>query len=245
VRVRQALAMAIDRDFIAGTLVQAPLAATTEFVPPGLGALTAAPDWAGLPFPERQRRARALLAAAGYGPNRPLRFELKLFFNLGRTAPALQADWREIGVEATLATRDIPVFFSELQAGDFQAGFTDWIADYPDPTNFLNLMRSDQLGANYGGYADPQYDDLLRRAEASADLAVRAQLLQAAHRRLLQAAAIAPVWVGPSRNLVSPRLSGWVDNVNDVHPKRWICLREPALPPGLPRAPPSGKRPAP
>lgn len=225
VRVRQALAMAIDREFIAGKLIQAPQAATAGFVPPGLGALPAEPDWARLPFPERQRRARALLAAAGYGPGRPLRFELKLFFNLARAAPVLQADWRAIGVEATLTTRDIPVFFSELQAGDFEAGFTDWIADYPDPTDFLDLMRSDQPGANYGGHVDLTYDDLVRRAEASREPETRARLLQAAHARLLQAAPIAPVWVGPSRNLVSRRITGWVDNVNDVHPKRWMCLR--------------------
>jgi len=32
--------------------------------------------------------------------------------------------------------------------------------------------------------------------------------------------------VNPSQNLVSPRITGWVDNVNDVHPKRWVCFRD-------------------
>ncbi len=225
VRVRQALTMAIDRDFIAGKLLRAGQRPSDAFVPPGMGALPAAPDWAGLPFAERQARARRLLAEAGYGPGRPLRFEMKYYFLFERVAQVLQADWADIGVEATLQNNDIAVFFGEMQAGNFQAGFTDWIADYPDATNFLNLMRSDEPGANYGGYADRAYDALVRAAEREVDPGRRAGLLQAAERRMLQGAPIAPIWVNPSQNLVSPRLAGWVDNINDVHPKRWVCFK--------------------
>lgn len=226
VRVRQALAMAIDRQFIARRLLGAGQAPADAFVPPGMGALPAAPDWAGLSFAQRQARAKALLAQAGYGPERPLRFQLKTFIAFERVTPVLQADWRAIGVEVTLSTTDIPVFFGELQTGAFEAGLTDWIADYPDPTNFLNLMRSDEPGANYGGFEDPEYDRLVGAAEREADAGARARLLQAAERRLLQAAPVAPVWVNPSQNLVNPRITGWVDNVADVHPKRWVCFRE-------------------
>ena len=226
VRVRQALAMSLDREFIAGKLLRAGQTPAHAFVPPGAGALPAGPDWAGQPLEARQARARALLTAAGYGPGHPLRFELKHFNLLAGVAPVLQSDWREVGVEVTLSTADIAVFFSELQVGDFQAGFTDWIADYPDPTNFLNLMRSDEPGANYGGYADPAYDALIRQAQGEARADVRAQLLQQAERRLLQAAPIAPVYVNPSLNLVNPKVTGWIDNLGDVHPKRWVCFRE-------------------
>jgi oligopeptide transport system substrate-binding protein len=224
-RVRQALAMAIDREFIARKLLGAGQTPVDAFTPPGMGGLPAAPDWAALSFPERQARAKRLLAEAGYGPGRPLRFQLKTFFSFERVTPVIQADWRAIGVDVTLATSDIPVFFGDLQAGAFQAGLTDWIADYPDPTNFLNLMRHDEPGANYGGFVDHEYDRLVGAAEREADVGVRARLLQAAERRMLQAAPIAPVWVNPCQNLVSPRVTGWVDNIPDVHPKRWVCFR--------------------
>ena len=229
-RVRQALAMSIDREFIADKLLRGGPKPAYAFTPPGMGALPAGPDWQGPTFAARQARARALLAAAGYGPGHPLSFELKHFSVLGGVAPALQSDWREVGVDVRLASADIAVFFSELQAGAFQAGFTDWIADYPDATNFLNLMRGDDPGANYGHYADRTYDALLRQAEAEPRESVRARLLQAAERRMLQAAPIAPVYVNPSHNLVNPGVTGWVDNLNDVHPKRWLCRARPAPP---------------
>jgi oligopeptide transport system substrate-binding protein len=225
-RVRQALAMSIDREFLARLLAggQQP---THAFVPPGLGGLPAAPDWAALPLGERQARARMLLAQAGYGPDRPLRFEMKApAGGRGLSIPvALQADWRSVGVQVTLAAADLAVFFSDLQRGDFQVGLTDWIADYPDPTNFLDLMRSDQPASNYAGWADLEYDRLLRLARAERDPLRRARLLQAAEVRLLQAAPIAPLFVNPSHNLVSPRLTGWADNLDDVHPKRWVCFK--------------------
>lgn len=225
VRVRQALSMAIDREFIATRLLGADQTPADAFVPPGLGALPAAPGWAALPLAERQSRARALLAAAGYGPDRPLRVELKHPIIAGIIPTAIQADWRAIGVQATLARVDTAVFFSDLQLGDFQVGITDWIADYRDATNFLNLMRSDQTASNYSGYVDLAYDRLLRDAEAEPDLARRAAMLQTAERRMLEAAPIAPVFMNPSHNLVSPRVTGWIDNLDDVHPKRWVCLK--------------------
>src|SRR5579883_1979545 len=90
------------------------------FTPPGLGALPAAPAWTALSFPERQARARALLAAAGYGPGHPLKVELKSTLGAGPPLAAMQADWRAIGVDARLARTETAVFFSDLQRGDFQ-----------------------------------------------------------------------------------------------------------------------------
>lgn len=225
VRVRQALSMSIDRAFIARKLLGADQEPAEAFVPPGLGALPAAPDWAAASLDQRQARARALLAAAGYGPARPLRFELKHPIIAGAVPTAIQADWRAIGVQVSLTRVDTAVFFSDLQLGDFQVGITDWIADYRDATNFLNLMRSDQSASNYAGYADPGYDRMLDEAEATPDPVRRAKILQAAEQRMLQAAPIAPVFMNPSHNLVSPRVTGWTDNLDDVHPKRWVCVR--------------------
>lgn len=225
-RVRQALTMAIDRPFVARVMAggQHP---TNGFVPPGLGGLPASPDWSHLPLAERQARARALLAAAGYGPRNPLRFELKApAGGRGLSAPVvLQAEWRAIGVDVRLSGAEIAVFFADLQRGDFEAALTDWIADYRDPTNFLDLMRSDQSSSNYGGWIDPAYDALLAQARRERDPQRRSRLLQSAEQRMLQDAAVAPLFVNPSHNLVSPRLTGWRDNLDDVHPKRWMCTK--------------------
>ncbi|MGE5501555.1 MAG: peptide ABC transporter substrate-binding protein, partial [Ignavibacteriales bacterium] len=74
-RVRQALDMAIDRDFITQKLLRGGQVSAYTFTPPGIADYTPppAPEWASWPLAKRQAVARQLLAQAGYGPNHPLR----------------------------------------------------------------------------------------------------------------------------------------------------------------------------
>ncbi len=228
IRVRQALAMAIDREFIALRLLGGGQEPTAALSPPSVGGLPAAPDWAAEPLAARQARARQLLARAGYGPGHPLRFEMKTPATGRGIFVAIQSDWRDIGVQTSLASEDVAVYFNDLQRGDFKVGFTDYIADYPDPQNFLDSLRSDRGAVNYGGYASPAYDRLLDRAQQEIDHDRRLRLLQAAERLMLVDAPVAPLYVNPSLNLVNPAITGWFANVNDVHPMRWLCRRAPA-----------------
>nr|WP_286207629.1 peptide ABC transporter substrate-binding protein [Hephaestia sp. MAHUQ-44] len=222
IRVRRAIAMAIDRDFIAGKVLTAGQRPTYSFVPTSLGALPADPPWADLDFDSRRALATRLMADAGYTRDHPLKIEIKSIIGIG-TPAAIAADLRAIGVDARLSVADIAVFFSDLQLGGFQLAYTDWIADYPDPTNFLNLLRTGN-SANYGGYANPAYDALIARAEAEADLDRRATLLQTAERQMLLDAPVAPVFVNAAGNLVNPRVTGWHDNRDDVHLMRYACV---------------------
>lgn len=227
VRVRRALSMALDRDFIARRLLGAAGHRPADsFVPPGLGALPAEPPWARLDLARRQAIARGLLGEAGYTSRRPLTIEIKS--SIGSGVPsAIAADFRAIGVRVRQARGDVAVFFNDLQLGDFQVAYTDWIADYPDATNFLNLLRNGNP-ANYGRYRNPAYDALVSRAERDADPRARALHLQAAELRLLTDAAVAPVFVNASNNLVNPRVTGWHENLDDVHLSRFLCFKDQA-----------------
>ena len=100
-----------------------------------------------------------------------------------------------------------------------------WIADYDDPMTFLYLMQSKTGQQNYGDYASPAYDALIAAADHEPDEARRADLLVRAERIMLDDAPVAPLYFTVSRNLVSPRLSGWVDNPVDAHRARYLCPR--------------------
>ena len=78
---------------------------------------------------------------------------------------------------------------------------------------------------SHGGYANPRYDALLDQADHEADGARRAAILAQAEQIMLDDANISPLWVGVNLNLVSPRVTGWVDNAVDVHPARYLCRR--------------------
>ncbi len=228
-RVRQALAMSIDRDFIANKLLRGGQLPAWTFVPPGVANYPGAelPYWAKWPLAKRQTEARRLLAEAGYGPKRPLRFEIKhrnsadpmLFM------PAVQADWKEIGVLATLAQQEGQIAYADYRARAFQVADAAWIADYNDPTSFLDLQRSYYGPQNYGDYNSPEFDRLMALADHEPDVAKRAAYIATAEHLMLEDAPVAPIYYYVNKNLVSPRITGWVDNLVDHHRTRWLCVK--------------------
>jgi oligopeptide transport system substrate-binding protein len=234
VRVRQALSMAIDRDFIAGKLLRGGQTPAYGFVPPDLPIYGggAKPYWADWAFARRQAEARRLLAAAGYGPDHPVRLTIKhrnspdpmLFM------PAIQSDWKQIGVLVQLQPNDVQVAYQEYELHDFQVGDAGWLS--PDPLDFLDLAKSDTGGQNYGFYDNPAYDAEVKAAEDAVDPVQAALHARKAEQTLLDDAPIAPIYFPASHNLVNPAITAWIDNHVDTHGAGWLC-RKPAVPTGI------------
>lgn len=228
-RVRLALSMAIDRDFIANKLLRGGQPTAFTFTPPGVANYVTPPKpaWASWPLERRQAEARRLLAAAGYGPDRPLKISIKhrntpdpmLFM------PSIQNDWKEIGVETALVQNEVQIAYAAYRSRDFEIADAAWIADYNDPMSFLYLMQSQTGSQNYGDYKNPAYDALLDKADHEPDAKVRAAYLAQAERIMLSDAPVAPIYFHINKNLVSPKVTGWVDNIIDHHRIRYLCLR--------------------
>lgn len=228
-RVRQALTMAIDRDFIAkGLLRGGQLPANTK-VPPGVANYIQSPGpyWASWPLAKRQAEARRLLAEAGFNDKNPLRFELKhrnsadpMLF-----VPAIQADWKEVGVLATLAQQEGQISYADYRVRNFEVADAAWVADYNDPTSFLDMERSNYGPQNYGDYNNPAYDALMAKADNEPDAMKRAQYISEAETMMLNDAPISPIYFYINKNLVNPRITGWVDNLVDHHRTRWLCVK--------------------
>jgi ABC-type oligopeptide transport system substrate-binding subunit len=100
-----------------------------------------------------------------------------------------------------------------------------WFADFNDPLTFLGLFRSDTGQQNYSGYVNPRYDALLDQADREPDAARRALILAEAEQLMLDEEGIIPVFQVVSRALVSPRITGWTDNVENFHRARWVCVK--------------------
>jgi oligopeptide transport system substrate-binding protein len=228
VRVRQALAMAIDRDFIANKLMRGGQLPAYTLVPPGVANYPGSqpPHWAGWSLERRQAEARRLMAAAGYTPQHPLKFEFKMRNTNDPQLiyPAVQADWRAIGAEASLYPEESQIAYSDYSARNFQAADIAWIADYNDPMTFLYLMKSTTGPQNYSDYKNPAYDALLDKADHEVDVVTRGQDLARAEHMAMEDATIAPIFFYVSKNLVSPKITGWVDNLSDWHRTRYLCF---------------------
>jgi oligopeptide transport system substrate-binding protein len=229
IRVRRALSEAIDRDFQTKKLMRAGQVPAYSFVPPGTANYVygSRAVWADKPFADRQAEARALLAQSGFTAAHPLKIEIKTSTNTESLllTEAIQADWRAIGVKATIQQNDGPVVFAAYANRDFQVGFMSWYADFNDPMTFLGLLKSDTGAQNYGDYKNPAYDALLDQADREPDAGRRAQILSRAEQVLMNDEGILPTYFNVARALVNPRVTGWVDNAEHWHRSRWLCFK--------------------
>jgi oligopeptide transport system substrate-binding protein len=227
--VRQALSMVIDRELISDAVWGGTMLPAYSIVPPGTGnykepAYAEFKDQSPI---DREDRAKELLKQAGYGPGNPLKVELRYNTtdNNKNTAVQIADDWKRIGVETSFINTDAKTHFAVLRdTGDYEAARAGWIADYSDPQNFLFLLLSDNQGFNYAKYSNPEFDALMKKAEAEQNLDARAGILKQAEAIVMRDAPYIPVLYYGNNNLVSPKLKGWVDNVTGAHPTRFMSI---------------------
>jgi oligopeptide transport system substrate-binding protein len=226
--LREALTMTIDRDRLVESVTNLGEPAAYSWVPVGTANYEPQkPEWVALPYEQRVARAKALYAAAGYGPSKPLRFELR--FPTGatneRVALAVSAMWKSaLGVDVKLVPEEFKSLLQSVNRGDAQVFRASWVGDYNDANTFLQLLASD-FGINLPKYRNAEYDALLAEAARAADASLRREKLQAAERRLLADAPVMPLFFFVNKHLVSPRVQGWYDNPTNVVYSRNLSLR--------------------
>jgi oligopeptide transport system substrate-binding protein len=230
VRVRQALSMALDREFMVKNVLTPGYVPAYSMVPPGIDNYAVARpeiDWKDLPRAERLAEAKRLLEEAGYGPDNPLSFEFihRSTDDNPKVAPVAQANWADIApwVDPVIVKQDTKVLYARLRQSDFEVSDAAWVADFDDPINFLYLLDSNTGQQNYGDYSNPEYDALLQRSNQELDLAKRAEIFAEAEQLMLEDYPITPMWFQVTKNLVDPTLTGYEDNAKDQHRSRFLC----------------------
>ncbi len=226
--LREALSLAIDRDVLVGSITGRGEVAAYSWVPPGVANYEPRRfNFADHTQDERNAHARRLLAEAGYGPDHPLRFELR--YNTSdtqqRIALAVQAMWKDVlGVEATLINEEFQVLLANVAAADItQVFFSSWIGDYNDAHTFLSILESGN-SSNMPRYASEEFDSQMRRAAEQVDPKRRRLYLEEAERVLLSDHPVIPLYFYVSKHLVSPKVIGWEDNVLDYHYSQHLSL---------------------
>ncbi len=231
VRVRRALSMAIDRDFLSEEIFLGAMTPTYSFSPKIAGYTPGEADFAELSQFDREDQAVELMKEAGFGKDaKPLDIVIRYNTNPNheRVATAISDMWKTVfGFNVTLSNQDVTSHYAYLQEGGaFQVARAGWVADYGDPENFLTLAITGNPVFNYGKYSNPEYDALIAASYEETDHAKRFQILHDAETLLMRDQSIAPLLSKADLWGLSKRVSGFVDNPNNEHPSRFLSVAE-------------------
>ena len=209
--LRQALSMAIDRDFIAEHLTLGVIPAYAfvargieDYEPPAY-------TWSTWSREQKLTYARNLYERAGYSAEHPL--QLTLYFNSGeanqRIMIAIAGAWRQnLGVETKLLYDEFRVFLiGRKDRTRWDAARLGWWADYNDPSSFLEIFSATS-NQNDPGYESTEFNDLLRSARMNANNTERMRTLRESEGVLLNDYPIIPIYFYTSARLVKPYVGG-------------------------------------
>ena len=197
IKVRQAFNYAIDRQTLATTLLQDLVVPAAGILPPGFPGYN--PDLVGYNYdPDK---ARQLIQESKYGDTGELpRITLTVPGSFGAaispSIEAMLAMWEEnLGVEISILQTEWAIYLQDLHQNRFQMfGGLGWIADYPDPENFLDVLFHSESTNNQSEYTNRQLDRLLELARVEQDEAVRFDLYHQSEEIIVDDAPWIPLW---------------------------------------------------
>lgn len=211
VKVRQAIAHAIDRQQIVDVLAggQSPM---TSFVPVGMFGYEA----------DRGRafnieKAKELLKEAGYtDPSKMPKVEFRMNTNENHQliAENIQAQLKKnLGVDMEIKNEEWKVFLNTVKVDPPPMYRFGWQGDYPDPDNFLNLMTSYSEN-NRTRWKNKKYDELIERAATESNREKRRQIYAEAQKMLVEEdVPLVPLYSGVSHHMVSERIENYPINI--------------------------------
>lgn len=214
-KIRQALNLALDKQRMVKLVFQDTVPVANGIVPPGMPGYEN-PDLSDYEFdPER---ALELIAESSYGDVTELP---EIVLNVPGTGSEvgpivetiIESYKTNLGLEISVEQTPWPEFLADLSRPDmpYQMFSLGWVADYPDPQNFLEVLFHSTSSQNHGGYSNPEVDALLDQARGTQDIEERSALYQQAEQIILDDAAWIPLYFSVENWLVKPYVRGfWI-----------------------------------
>ena len=214
-KVRKALSLAIDRDYVANTIMQGTYSAADSIVGPGIVDESGyfhdngnAP-YISADYEANLAEAKKLLEEAGY-PNGEGYPTIEYSTNdAGYHVPLaeyLQQAWGDLGITLTINKMEWSSFTPARRAGEYDVARNGWVMDYNDPSNMLDLFCTSN-GNNDGKYSNPDFDAAID-ASRVADSAEHFAQLHKAEDILMEDMGCLPIAYYNDYWLQSPTLKG-------------------------------------
>lgn len=221
-KVREALSLAIDRKYVADTIMQGTYSPATNFVGAGVSDAAEGSSFVDVTkekygdhfdienYDANLEKAKELLAEAGYPNGEGFPAFDYLTNDAGyhkAVAEYLQSAWAELGLTMNVNIQEWKTVTADRRSGNFDVARNGWVYDWDDPSNMINLLETTN-GNNDGKYSSAEFDKLVDEARSTTDIDKHYDLLHQAEQVLLNDAAMAPIAYYNEFWLQKPNLKG-------------------------------------
>ena len=229
-KVRQALNLAIDKREIASIVLADLVNPAQGILPPGFPGYN--PGLRGYDY--NPERARQLLQESSYGSNLDALPTIILTTagsfgaNVSLDMEVVLQMWeKNLGIQVEIQQTEFATFLKDLHRRRFQMFDTGWIADYPDPENFLDILFHSESSNNHANYNNPEVDALLEQARTETEEAARYGLYNRIEQMIVDDAPWIPLWYsGESYLLVKPNVHDYLQTPLIIPKLRYVYLTD-------------------
>jgi oligopeptide transport system substrate-binding protein len=220
--IRRAFSQAIDKDKLVSLVFKGTTQRADGILPPGMPGYNE--KLLGLSFDIN--KAKELITSSRYGDvSRLPPITITTMGWGGLIEPELEAvvyQWRQnLGVEVKVRQLEPERFLYHLKEEKDEMFYLGWVADYPHPQDFLDVLFHTGADNNYGEYSDPEVDTILEKAGVEQNSELSLALYQQAEQKLVDDAACLPLCFGQSYLVIKPYVKGY-----NLNPLGFVRLNE-------------------
>jgi oligopeptide transport system substrate-binding protein len=228
IRIRKALALAIDRDLVVNKIAKSGDRIITSFAPPMDPTY---PELKAADFNPTDQKANDALALkliteAGYGPDKPLTLNYYCTSDdlQRKITQAIAILWqKKLGVISRIRLEESQALYDDFYKYEWDVYCDGFAGDYAGPEPFL-VYRTEAAGAAYP-WKNEAFEAAMAKATVESDREARKKILAQAEQILLDDYPVAMMYQETKRNLISKRVAGWVDNPIGYHLTKFLKLQ--------------------
>jgi len=213
INIRRAFSHAVDKKKLVSLVFKDTVQRADGILPPGIPGFNE--DLVGIEYDVD--KAKELIAASRYGDVSrlpPITITTSGWGGLiSQELEAIVYQWQQnLGVEVRIRQLEPQRFLYHLKAEKDEMFLMGWIADYPHPQDFLEILFRSGAESNHGEYSNAEVDSLLEKANVEPDTERSLALYQQAEQILVEDVACLPLWFGKSYVLTKPYVKGYRQN---------------------------------
>jgi len=205
INIRRAFCSAVDKGRIVRLILRDMVTEAKGILPPGMPGYNE--NFESLDY--NVEKAKEFIAVSKYGSAANLPPITITVSGYGNNIPdylgAIVQGWQQnIGVEVMVRQLEPENYLYYVKQERDEMFLLGWVADYPDPHNFLDNLFYTGSENNIFGYGNPELDKLLTQAAVEQDNAIRFSIYQQAEQEVIEEAPCLPLWFGINYTLVKP-----------------------------------------